>query len=62
MPASVFCFSSLKVSDPPAVQTGWGYWGSWGKSLLSTASATVATVGKVFDKYFNHVLCLKLVL
>ncbi|NWI06516.1 F1142 protein, partial [Tichodroma muraria] len=35
-----------KVSDPPAVQTGWGYWGSWGKSLLSTASATVATVGQ----------------
>ncbi|KFP76759.1 PREDICTED: protein FAM114A2 [Acanthisitta chloris] len=35
-----------KVSDSPAVQTGWGYWGSWGKSLLSTASATVATVGQ----------------
>ncbi|NXV04697.1 F1142 protein, partial [Cettia cetti] len=37
---------TIKVSDPPAVQTGWGYWGSWGKSLLSTASATVATVGQ----------------
>ncbi|NWI97893.1 F1142 protein, partial [Pitta sordida] len=37
---------TTKVSDPPAVQTGWGYWGSWGKSLLSTASATVATVGQ----------------
>ncbi|XP_041337782.1 protein FAM114A2 [Pyrgilauda ruficollis] len=37
---------TVKVSDPPAVQTGWGYWGSWGKSLLSTASATVATVGQ----------------
>uniref|UniRef100_A0A8C3PRT7 Family with sequence similarity 114 member A2 n=1 Tax=Calidris pygmaea TaxID=425635 RepID=A0A8C3PRT7_9CHAR len=37
---------TLKVSDPPTVQTGWGYWGSWGKSLLSTASATVATVGQ----------------
>ncbi|NXP27533.1 F1142 protein, partial [Scytalopus superciliaris] len=35
-----------KVSDSPALQTGWGYWGSWGKSLLSTASATVATVGQ----------------
>lgn len=37
---------TTKVSDPPAVQTGWGYWGSWGKSLLSTATATVATVGQ----------------
>ncbi|NWS94965.1 F1142 protein, partial [Mionectes macconnelli] len=37
---------TTKVSDSPAVQTGWGYWGSWGKSLLSTASATVATVGQ----------------
>ncbi|NXA09895.1 F1142 protein, partial [Sapayoa aenigma] len=37
---------TIKVSDSPAVQTGWGYWGSWGKSLLSTASATVATVGQ----------------
>ncbi|NWI58727.1 F1142 protein, partial [Calyptomena viridis] len=38
--------ATIKVSDSPAVQTGWGYWGSWGKSLLSTASATVATVGQ----------------
>ncbi|NXS92053.1 F1142 protein, partial [Jacana jacana] len=37
---------TLKVSDSPTVQTGWGYWGSWGKSLLSTATATVATVGQ----------------
>ncbi|NXL85747.1 F1142 protein, partial [Alectura lathami] len=37
---------TVKVSESPAAQTGWGYWGSWGKSLLSTASATVATVGQ----------------